>query len=132
MSWQFKLGIFKEVKSQVNKLLLGHRSRPWLKTLVLLADVGDPVQGPQTGHETVLSAAVDHEPGQFCQTASDRFLRDGELSAPIMRSNKWVHLGGRAEEGALVDPLRLDEFELPGDVRSDADEQDAAIGPVIL
>ena len=41
-------------------------------------------------------------------------------------------LGGCAEEGALVDPLALDELELPGELRLKAEEQDAAIGPVVL
>ena len=51
---------------------------------------------------------------------------------PSLRPGKRVYLGGCAEEGAVVDPLRLDELELPGELRLKAEEQDAAIGPVVL
>jgi hypothetical protein len=104
--------------SLVNKVLVGRRSRPWLKTPVLRVQVGEPPQGPQAGHEAVLAAAVDHEAGQLGEAPADRLLRDGEPSGPIVRPDQRVHLGGRAEERAIVDPLRLDELELPGQVRS--------------
>src|ERR687898_1967480 len=95
-------------------------------------EVGEPAQGPQAGHEAVLAAAVDDELGQLFQALADRLLGDGEPAGPILRPGKRVFLGGCAEEGAVVDPLRLDELELPGQGRLEAEEQDAAIGPVVL
>src|SRR4029453_14547730 len=98
----------------------------------LRVEVGEPAQGPQARHKAVFAAAVDDELGQLCQAPADRLLGDGELFGPIVRPGKRVYVGGCAEEGAVVDPLRLDELELLAEPRLKAEEQDAAIGPVVL
>ena len=51
---------------------------------------------------------------------------------PSFAPDQRVLLAGRADEFAVVDPLRLDELELAGQVRPDEGEHDAAIGAVVL
>src|SRR5262249_19161714 len=49
-----------------------------------------------------------------------------------VRSAQRVLLGGSADEGALIEPLSLDELELTPDVRADKKEIEAPVNAVIL
>ena len=53
-------------------------------------------------------------------------------STAVLHADQRVPLGGRADELAVVDPLPLDELELPGQVRTDEGEHQAAVGAVVL
>src|SRR4051812_39935706 len=94
----------------------GRRSGlPWDVSVFSGVEVGEPAQRPQAGHEAVLAAAVDDEVGQPGQATADRPLRDGELTA-VLHADQRVALVGGADELAVVDPLPLDELELPVEV----------------
>ena len=56
----------------------------------------------------------------------------GEPPAAVVRPDQRVLLAGRAEEFAVVDPLGLDELELPSQVRADEREHQPAVGAVVL
>ena len=49
-----------------------------------------------------------------------------------MRSDEWVGLERGADEDAVVEPLGLDELELPFEVGTGEDEDDPAVDPVVL
>ena len=53
-------------------------------------------------------------------------------SAAVLNADQRVPLGGRADELAVVDPLPLDELELPVQVRADEGEHQPAVGAVVL
>ena len=59
-------------------------------------------------------------------------MRDRQGPRPVVRSDERILLRGRADEDAVVEPLRLDELELAVQVRADEDEHDPAVGPVVL
>ena len=65
------------------------------------AEVGEPAQGAQAGHEAVLAAPVDDEVGQPGQATADRPLRDGELTA-VLHADQRVPLVGGADEPVIV------------------------------
>src|SRR5215218_7826750 len=92
----------------------------------------EPAECAQAGGKAVLAAAGHDERRQLLQPAPDRPARDGQASRPVIRSDERVLLGRRADEDAVVEPLRLDEFELAVQVRADEDEHDPTVGPVIF
>src|SRR5215207_165869 len=65
-----------------------------------------PAQRSQTRHIAVLPAAGDDERRQTLQPASDRLLRDGEHARAVVRPGQRVLFSRRADEDAVVDPLR--------------------------
>ena len=54
------------------------------------------------------------------------------MPEPSFGSDQWVLLRRCADEDAVVDPLRLDELELPLQVRAREDERDAAVNAIVL
>ena len=66
------------------------------------------------------------------QAPSNRRAGYREHSAPVVRPNQRVFLLGRSKEDAGVDPLRLDELELPLQMGSHEDEQSSPLGPIVL
>src|SRR5215204_475519 len=91
-----------------------------------------PTQRAQTGGEAVFAAAGDDERRQFLQAAADRPLRDREAGGSFVRSDEGILLCRRADEDAVVEPLRLDELELALQVRPRKHEDDPAILAVVL
>src|SRR5438093_7696696 len=85
-----------------------------------------PAQRTETRGKAVLPAAGDHERRQALQPTADRPLRDGEGARSVICSGERVFLGGRADEDAVVQPLRLDELKLALWIGADEDEDDAA------
>ena len=53
-------------------------------------------------------------------------------SAAVLHADQRVALGGGADELAVVDPLPLDELELPVQARADEGEHQPAVGAVVL
>jgi hypothetical protein len=85
----------------------------------------------QAGQEAVFAAAVDDEAGHALQAAADRAFRDGELTA-VEPAGQRIGLVGRADEFAVVQPLPLDELELPVQMRTHEREHQAAVRAVIV
>jgi hypothetical protein len=75
---------------------------------------------------------LDDEPRQALQAPADRPPWDGEATGPVVRPDDGVLRVARPDEGAAVDPLRLDELELPPQVRTDEGEHQSPIGTVVL
>src|SRR3954454_5324527 len=95
-------------------------------------ELREPAERAQAGGKAVLAAAGDDERRQLLKPAPDRPVRDRQRPGPVVRSDERVLLGGRADGDAVVEPLRLDELELAVQVGADEDEDDAAVGPVVL
>src|SRR4051794_37944327 len=89
--------------------------------------IGEPAQRAQAGGEEVLAAAGDHERGQVLHPAADWALRDGEAGPVVVGSDEGVGLEWGADEDAVVEPLGLDELELPFEVGACEDEDDSAV-----
>ena len=108
---------------------------------------GFPLFSIETGHESSsASQRIARRPGakQYSPprvtTNGGRFLsrrrigrsRNGEAARPVVRPDERVLLERGADEDAVVEPLGLDELELPLEVRAREDEDDAAIGAVVF
>src|SRR5262245_36307982 len=110
------------------------RRRPFLATDVRTGlscvEIGQPAQGSQPGHETVLTTPHDDEPRQALQASADRPAWDGEAVGTIVRSDNRVPRIARPAEDAAVDPLRLDALKLPPQVRADGGAHNLPMGPV--
>src|SRR6478752_3862592 len=100
-------------------------NRSWLKLC-------QPAHRAQARDEAVLAAAGDDERRQVLQPAADRPLGHGEGPGAVVRTDQWVLLQWGTDEDAVVQPLGLDELELAPDVRAGEDEDDAAVGAVVL
>src|SRR4051794_13406915 len=92
----------------------------------------EPAQGREAGCEAVLAAPCGDERHQPLQAPTDGVLRDRERAGPVPPPDERVGLLGRADEDAVVEPLRLDELELALEVRADEDEDDSAVDAVVL
>src|SRR5829696_9130010 len=57
---------------------------------------------------------------------------NGEAAGAVIRPDERILLGRSADEDAVVQPLGLDELELPLEVRSGEDEDDAPFGAVVF
>src|SRR5829696_5336801 len=57
---------------------------------------------------------------------------NGKAAGAIIRPDERILLGRGADEDAVVQPLGLDELELPLEVRPGEDEDDAPLGAVVL
>src|SRR4051794_26540235 len=66
------------------------------------------------------------------QASSYRSVGDRERSGAVVRPDQRVFLRWRAEEDTAVDPLGLDELELPLQMGSDEDEHRSPLGSVVL
>src|SRR5918993_2088877 len=95
-------------------------------------ELREPTQRLQTRCEAILSAASDDERGQLGQPASNWLLWNRECARPVIGSDHWILLGRGTDEDAVIEPLRLDELELPVQMRSGEDEDDASILPVVV
>src|SRR3954467_15790720 len=81
-----------------------------------------PAECAQAGGKAVLAAAGYDERRQFLQAAPYRPVRKCQRSGPVVRADERILLGGRADEDAVVQPLRLHELELAVEVRAREDE----------
>ena len=77
----------------------------------------DLIGRPITSDERDLLAVLEPAP--------DRPLGDGEAARPVVRPHERIFLERRADEDAVVQPLGLDELELPLEMRAREDEDDA-------
>ena len=102
--------------------------RPWLKAQPHV-EVGEPAQRPQASMKQYSPPRLTTNWGSSVRRW--RIRRDGNRPVPSCGLQTWSSRRV-LEEGAVVDPLGLDELELPGQIRLEAEEQDAAIGPVVL
>src|SRR5918995_3165192 len=91
-----------------------------------------PAHCSEAGGEAVLAAAGDDEGRHLLQPPPDRLGGNGETAGAVIRPDERVHLGRGADEDAVVQPLGLDELELPLEVRSGEDENDAPVGAVVF
>src|SRR4051794_12478131 len=82
----------------------------------------EPAQRRQAGCEAVLAAFRGHERHQPLQAPADRTLRDREHAGRVPAPDERVALPRRADEDAVVEPLRLDELELTLEMGADEDE----------
>src|SRR5918998_937071 len=95
-------------------------------------ELREPAHRPQARREAVLAAARDDERREILEPAPDRPLGNGEAARPVVRTDERVLLQRGADEDAVVQPLGLDELELPFEVRAREYEDDAAIGAVVF
>jgi hypothetical protein len=91
-----------------------------------------PVQSPEARHEAVFTASRHDKSRQPLKTLANRTLRHRKAGSVLIRTDDWILVAVRAEEDAIVDPLRLDEFELPSDVGSDEGEHQSSIRAIVL
>src|SRR5262249_52112326 len=73
-----------------------------------------------------------HEPREPLQSLGNRPAWDDEATGARIRSGDRILGLAGTEEDAVLDPLRLNELELPPEVRSDECEHQSAIGAVVL
>src|SRR5205823_10974948 len=99
---------------------------------VLRLQIGEPAKGAQSGHEGVFTAPGDHEPREPLKSSGNRAAWNDEAAGVQMRSDDRILGVAATEEDAVPDPLRLNELELPPEVRSDEREHQPAIGAVVL
>ena len=97
----------------------------WLK-------VGEPAQGSQSRHKAIFTPTRDDKPRESLKAPANRSLWNCEAAAPFVRSDNWILRVARPEENGVIYPLRLDELELPPEVRSDKREHQSPIGSVIF
>ena len=90
------------------------------------------MQRAQTWHEAVLAGTHGDKPRQALKTASNGPFGDGEDAAAFTVTDEWVLLGSVTDEIAVGHPLRLNEFELPLQMRPDQEEDAAALSAVLL
>src|SRR5829696_1553719 len=94
--------------------------------------VRQPAQRAQPRYEAVLAAAGDDEARQVLQPTPDGLLRDGEdVRLDVVASHR-VFLARVPDEVAVVDPVGLDELELPVQVSTKENPDQAAVDPVVL
>jgi hypothetical protein len=93
---------------------------------------GEPPQGPQSRHEAVLAATGDDKARQSLQTLSDRTARNCKTVPGLNRADDRILVAARSKENAVIDPLRLDELELPSKVRAHEGEHQSTVDTVIL
>src|SRR3954471_6387675 len=97
------------------------------RLLGLGLELREPAERAQAGGKAVLAAAGDDERRQLLQPPSDRPGRAGPGPRPVVRSDDRVLLGGRADEDAVVEPLRLHELELAVQLPPGEDEHEPAV-----
>src|SRR4051812_36035341 len=102
------------------------------RTVAALGQRGEPFDCGHAGQVEVLAAADGHEAWQPGESAADRLAGDGVCVGAVVVAGEWILLGAEADEVAVVHPDLLDELELPGQARSQEDEDDAALRPVVL
>src|SRR4051812_48512226 len=120
----------------------GPKSRSFHRSLgVALVAIGsprsvrqfpEPAQSAQARGEAVLAATGHDERRQLLQPAADGPVRDRQGSRPVVGADERILLTGRADEDAVVQPLRLDELELAVQVRPGEHEHDPAVRAVVF
>ena len=81
---------------------------------------------------TVLTAAQRHEPRLRRQEERRAALERHLALGPVGLADQEVLVAAEPERVAVVDPERLDRLELAPDVGLKADEDQAAVGAVVL
>src|SRR4051812_36926539 len=81
-----------------------------------------PPQRAQPRQEAILATPCGNKSSQTLQTPGKRTPRKAECSIAIVRSGDGVFHGASSEERAIIHPLRLNELELPPEMRSDEGE----------
>ena len=102
-------------------------SQPDRSTHVLSSD--SQRRALRLGMKQVLAAARDHKLRQPLKTPADRSSRNSKVIGPAENGISGV---ARANKITLLDPLRLDELELPPKVCTDEGEYQTAISAVVL
>jgi hypothetical protein len=94
--------------------------------------VGKPAQGSQSGHEAIFAPPRDDKPREALKALANRPPWNCKVTALVVRPGDWILIVVRPKENAVIYPLRLDELELPPEVRSDKREHQPPVGAVIL
>jgi hypothetical protein len=94
--------------------------------------VGEPAQGSQSGHEAILAAPRHDKPREALKAPANRTPWGCKAAALVVRPGDRILRVARPKENAVIYPLRLDELELPPEVRSDKREHQSPIGAVVL
>src|SRR5215469_7654071 len=89
--------------------------------------VGNPAQSLKTGHEAIFAASCNDELWQTAQAPTNRLLWNGEDVGSVVWPTDRILLGGRIDEEALVNPLGLNELELPLQLGSDEHKHESPI-----
>src|SRR5512144_2086765 len=98
----------------------------------LFSQLGEPAQGAQARKEAIFATASDNEARQVLQAAPDGLLRDGDAARSVVMPGHRVFFAGEPDEIAVVDPLGLDELELPVQVGADEDPDQAPVGTIVF
>src|SRR5262249_8829880 len=115
-------------REEVAHVAGGLADRPWTVNVVghryspSTAQVRDPAQRADAGHEEVLAAAQNVERLDTVEATPDRRSRNGEERAFLLPTNDRVPLLADADEIPFLDPLLLQEFHRGR--RPGADEQE--------
>src|SRR5262249_39084709 len=83
-------------------------------------------------HEAIFAATDGDEPRQPVQAPPNRNSGNGEDAFALVVADERVLLGSVADEVAVGYPLRLQELELPTQIRADQQEDTTALSAVIL
>ena len=79
-----------------------------------------------------LATADGDESRHNVKASSDQPLLNGEVAVAVVVADQLVLLAAVTDEIAVGRPLRLDELELPLQMRADQEEDAATLGAVIL
>ena len=82
--------------------------------------------------EAIFTAPRDDKPWEALQAPANRPPRNCKAVALTVRPDDGILGVARANEDAVIDPLRLDELELPPQMRSDEGEHQPPIGAIVL
>src|SRR5262249_50546952 len=93
--------------------VIGHRQLP------SSAQVCDPSQRAQSRHEAIFAATDGNEARQPVQAPPNRYSGDGEDALALVVADERILLSSMADEIAVGYPLRLQELELPTQIRAD-------------
>ena len=90
--------------------------------IFLCLKFGKPSHSLQSRHEAIFTAPSDDEPMEALKSSANRPTWNCETACFILRADDWILRVARSKENAVVDPLSLDELELPSKMRSDKRE----------
>src|SRR5512142_29319 len=110
----------------------GWLRQEWPDSWRLFFQLGEPAQGAQTRQEAIFATPSDNEARQVLQAAPDGLLRDGDAARSVVMPGHRVFFAGEPDEITIVDPLGLDELELPVQVGADEDPDEAPVGAIVF
>src|SRR5215469_2083907 len=83
----------------------------------LAFEIAEPSQRGEAREKTIFAAARYDEARHVLELAPYRPARNGDGGRTVEPGGGYISFGAAAEEGAVVHPLRLNELELPPEVR---------------